>query len=187
MGSADLLVPTEAERRVWGNGDGAGLVTTGSKPRIGGLICWEHWMPFARMALHEAGEDVHVALWPTAHELHQMCSGHYAFEGRCFVIAVGLMMHARDIPKELRKTSRAEKNIVKQAGGWIERGGSAIIAPDGRYVIEPVYDREEMLVADLDLAEIDRAVMTLDVSGHYSRPDVFGFTVDRKRRSAPKR
>jgi predicted amidohydrolase len=165
------LVPTYTERMVWGNGDGRGLTSIESGPRIGGLICWEHWMPLARMALHNAGEHVHVALWPTAHELHQLCSRHYAFEGRCFVLAVGLMMRTSDIPEEFHSEGRA----ADEGREWLERGGSAIIAPDSRYVVEPVYDREDFIVADLDLSEIDQAVMTLDVSGHYSRPDVFTF------------
>jgi nitrilase len=95
------------------------------------------------------------------HELHQLASRHYAFEGRCFVLAVGLMMRAEDLPFD--------------EGQWIERGGSAIVGPDSRYVLDPVFDREELLVADLDLAQIDREMMTLDVSGHYARPDIFRF------------
>ena len=172
------LVPTFTERMVWGNGDGGGLAAIESGARIGGLICWEHWMPLARMALHNAGEHVHVALWPTAHELHQLCSRHYAFEGRCFVLAVGLMMPISDLPEELH----SEDTVSNQAGKWVERGGSAIIAPDSRYLVEPIYDREELIVADLELSEIDQAVMTLDVSGHYARPDVFQFSVNSPKR-----
>lgn len=172
------LVPTFTERMVWGNGDGGGLTAIESGARIGGLICWEHWMPLARMALHNAGEHVHVALWPTAHELHQLCSRHYAFEGRCFVLAVGLMMPISDIPEGLH----FEGTVTNHATKWVERGGSAIIAPDSRYLVEPVFDREELIVADLELSEIDQAVMTLDVSGHYARPDVFQFSVNSPKR-----
>ena len=166
------LVPTHTERLIWGHGDGQGLssVKTGVG-RIGGLICWEHWMPLARMAMHNSGEHVHIAVWPTVNELHQLCSRHYAFEGRCFVLAVGLMMPTRDLPSELR----AGTNMQKRPGEWLERGGSAIIGPDSRYIVEPVYDREELIVADLNLGEIDQEFLTLDVSGHYSRPDVFTF------------
>src|SRR5271157_554318 len=165
------LVPTYTERMVWGNGDGRGLSAVKTKSaRIGGLICWEHWMPLAWMAMHNSGEHIHVAVWPTAHDLHQLCSRHYAFEGRCFVLAAGLMMHRRDIPAEFRTEAK-----LAASDEWVERGGGAIIAPDTRYLVEPVYDREELIVADLDLNEIDEAVMTLDVSGHYSRPDVFTF------------
>jgi len=128
-------------------------------------------MPLARMAMHNSGEHIHVAVWPTAHELHQLCSRHYAFEGRCFVLAVGLMMPIRDLPSELQ----AGADIQNQKREWLERGGSAIVAPGTRYIVEPVYDREELIVADLNLSEIDQEFLTLDVSGHYSRPDVFTF------------
>src|SRR5713226_1661230 len=166
------LVPTYTERLVWGNGDGRGLeAVSTSAGRIGGLICWEHWMPLARMAMHNSGEHIHVAVWPTVHELHQLASRHYAFEGRCFVLAVGLMMPAEDLPRELRDGVTLQPG----EGQWIERGGSAVIGPDSRYVLEPVFDREELLVSDLDLTEIDRELMTFDVSGHYARPDLFRF------------
>jgi nitrilase len=162
------LVPTFTERMVWGNGDGRGLCSAQiADARVGGLICWEHWMPLARVAMHEAGEHIHVALWPTANEMAQLASRHYAFEGRCFVLAVGLMMETSDLPSEL------EHGVTDK---WIERGGSAIIAPDASYVVEPVYDREELIVADLDLTMIDRESMALDVTGHYSRPDIFSFS-----------
>jgi len=128
-------------------------------------------MPLARMAMHNSGEHIHVAVWPTVHELHQLASRHYAFEGRCFVLAVGLMMPAKDLPRELRDGAALQTSD----GHWIERGGSAIIGPDSRYVLDPVFDREELLVSDLDLTQIDRELMTFDVSGHYARPDLFRF------------
>jgi len=166
------LVPTYTERLVWGNGDGRGLDTVPtSAGRVGGLICWEHWMPLARMAMHNSGEHIHVAAWPTVHELHQLASRHYAFEGRCFVLAVGLMMPAEDLPRELRDGATLPSGETQ----WVERGGSAIIGPDSRYVLDPVFDREELLVSDLDLTQIDRETMTFDVSGHYARPDLFRF------------
>jgi predicted amidohydrolase len=162
------LVPTFTERMVWGNGDGRGLASVPiANARVGGLICWEHWMPLARMAMHESGEQIHVAVWPTANEMAQLASRHYAFEGRCFVLAVGLMMPTSDLPSEL-------PHEVKDT--WVERGGSAIIAPDASYLVEPIYDREELIVADLDLTMIDRESMALDVTGHYSRPDIFTFS-----------
>jgi nitrilase len=166
------LVPTHTERLIWGNGDGRGLSAVKTKVgRIGGLICWEYWMPLARMAMHNSGEHIHVAVWPTVHELNQLCSRHYAFEGRCFVLAVGLMMRPLDLPAELQAVADAPK----QRGRWLELGGSAIVGPDTRYIVEPVYDREELILADLNLNEIDQEFLTLDVSGHYSRPDVFTF------------
>jgi nitrilase len=166
------LVPTYTERLVWGNGDGRGLEAVHtSAGRVGGLICWEHWMPLARMAMHNSGEHIHVAVWPTVHELHQLASRHYAFEGRCFVLAVGLMMPAEDLPRELHDGVASRPHD----GQWVERGGSAIIGPDSNYVVQPVFNREELIVADLDFKQIDREVMTLDVSGHYARPDLFRF------------
>ena len=166
------LVPTYTERLVWGNGDGRGLeAVQTSAGRVGGLICWEHWMPLARMAMHNSGEHIHVAVWPTVHELHQLASRHYAFEGRCFVLAVGLMMPVQDLPRELA----ADAALLRAGDQWVERGGSCIIAPDSRYIVEPVLDREELIFADLDLTQIDREMMTFDVSGHYARPDLFRF------------
>jgi predicted amidohydrolase len=128
-------------------------------------------MPLARMAMHNTGEHIHVAAWPTVHELHQLASRHYAFEGRCFVMAVGLMMAAADLPQELLR------GVPPPAGDeqWVERGGSAIISPDAQYVVEPVFNREELIIADLDFTKIDREVMTFDVSGHYARLGLFRF------------
>lgn len=167
------LVPTYTERLVWGPGDGAGLKAVPTPAgRVGGLVCWEHWMPTARQVLHADGEQIHLAAWPTVHEMHQVASRHYAFEGRCFVLAAGLLMAPEDLPADLRLTDE-----VRSRGGLLVRGGSAIIGPDGRYIGEPVYDEERILLADLDLTAIDRERMTLDVTGHYSRPDIFELRV----------
>lgn len=168
------LVPTYTERMVWGQGDGRGLEAAQTPVgRVGGLICWEHWIPLARQAMHNSGEHIHVAVWPTAHEMHHVASRHYAFEGRCFVLASGLIMPASDLPRELARPARSNGKPPR----LVCRGGSAIYAPDGRCLAGPVFDRETILTADLDLAEVDRETMTLDVSGHYSRPDVFEFGV----------
>ena len=168
------LVPTYTERIIWGPGDGHGLHSVATAAgRLSGLICWEHWMPLPRQALHECGEDIHVALWPTVHDIHQLASRHYALEGRCFVLAVGLLMDSSHIPLDLGE--RDDSRLL--------RGGSAIIAPDGRYVLEPTFDEEAILTAEIDLHEIDREAMTLDVTGHYARPDVLQLSVDRRRRS----
>jgi predicted amidohydrolase len=145
--------------------------------RVGGLICWEHWMPLARQAMHNQGEQIHVAVFPTVHEMHQIASRQYAFEGRCYVLAVGLTMTEKDLPDELREQSKIDSNRL------VLRGGSCVIAPDGKYVLEPVFDREEILTAEIDLSMIDEEKMTLDVSGHYSRPDVFDFSVNQNRRA----
>jgi len=170
------LVPTYTERLVWGQGDAAGLKAVETNfGRVGGLVCWEHWMPPARQALHVSGEDVHVAVFPTVHETHQIASRHYAFEGRCFVLAAGLLMKAGDLPAELVAGTDLEGSPEK----LLLRGGSCIVAPDGSFVVEPVFDEEQIIVAELDLTLIDKEKMTLDVSGHYSRPDVFDFEINR--------
>jgi predicted amidohydrolase len=173
------LVPTHTERMVWGNGDAEGLqaveVPVG---RVGGLVCWEHWMPLARQAMHESGEDIHVALWPAVPDRHQVASRHYAFEGRCFVLAAGSVMRAGRLPAELT----AAPSRVRSPDDLVLRGGSAIIGPDGEYVVPPLWDDAGLVVADLDLARVRRESMTLDVSGHYSRGDCLELTVRRTRR-----
>jgi nitrilase len=171
------LMPTYTERMLWGQGDANGLraVALDGAPsaRIGGLICWEHWMPLARQALHDSGEDIHVALWPTAHEMHQIASRHYAFEARCFVVASGSLMRAKHLPPELEP----HPERVTSPDQYVLRGGTAIIAPNGAYVAEPVYERDTIVTAELDLDMCRREAMTLDAGGHYARPDCFEFEV----------
>ncbi len=170
------LIPTYTERLVHGPGDGDGLrAAETAVGRVGGLICWEHWMPLARQAMHNAGEQIHVAVYPTVHEMHQIASRQYAFEGRCFVLAVGLIMRRADLPDELLPTANTTADSLLH-------GGSCLIAPDGSFVIEPFFDEEKILTAEIDLSMIDREKMTLDVSGHYQRQDVFNFKVNRSLR-----
>lgn len=170
------LVPTHTERLVWGPGDADGIRGVDTQVgRLGGLICWEHWMPLARQALHESGEDIHLAAWPTAHERNQIASRQYAFEGRCFVLIAASVMRASALPSELE----AHPGRVPSAEHWVIRGGSAIVGPDGVYIVEPVYERPAILHAELDLTRIPREQMALDVAGHYSRPDVLSLQVRR--------
>jgi len=171
------LIPTYTERLVWGQGDGCGLRSVATPDgRVGGLICWEHWMPLARQAMHIAGEHIHVAVWPTVHKMHRVASRHYAFEGRCFVLAAGMIMRVKDMPKELRLTPELDANPES----FLLNGGSTIFGPDGKYVVEPLCDQEDVIIADLDLEALDRERMTLDVSGHYNRSDLFAFQVKTK-------
>jgi nitrilase len=175
------LIPTYTERIVWGQGDGMSLTAVDtSVGLVGGLICWEHWMPLARQVLHNSGEHIHIAVWPTVHEMHQIASRHYAFEGRCFVLAAGLLMKVRDLPSQLPVATELSDN----PDHLLLRGGSTIIGPDGRYLVEPVFDEERILIAELDLKAVDKERMTLDVSGHYQRPDLFELKINAKR-SAP--
>ncbi|MCY3914625.1 MAG: carbon-nitrogen hydrolase family protein [Chloroflexi bacterium] len=172
------LRPTYTEQLVWAPGDGAGLRAVDSAVgRVGGLVCWEHWMPQARQALHISNESIHVALWPAVKEIHQIASRHYAFESRAFVLAVGGIMPASDFPAELDLPER----LRPQPEALLLNGGSAAIAPDGSFLVEPVYDQETILYADLDLSRIAEEQMALDVTGGYARDDVFTFEVNRRR------
>jgi nitrilase len=173
------LVPTYTERMVWGLGDADGLTAVATKVgRVGALVCWEHWMPLARQAMHDSGEDIHVALWPTAHEMLQVASRHYAFEGRCFVLVAGSLMRASGLPTGLEPHA----GKVRSSGDWVLRGGSAIVGPDGRYIVEPCFDRPELIVSDIDLGRVREERMTLDVSGHYHRPELLRLEIDRSTR-----
>lgn len=173
------LVPTYTERMVWGPGDAGGLQAVGTPAgRIGGLVCWEHWMPLARQAMHESGEDIHVAVWPNVHEMHQIASRHYAFEGRCFVIAAGSLMRASALPSELEP----HPDRVTSPDQWLLRGGSAIVGPDGEYVVEPLFDQAGIVTAEIDLDRVREESMSLDVAGHYGRSDCLELNVTRTRR-----
>jgi predicted amidohydrolase len=168
------LMPTYTERLVWGQGDTCGLEAVPTAAgRVGALICWEHWMPLARQVVHQSDEQIHIATWPGVNEMHQVASRSYAFEGRCYVLAAGDLMRARDLPQEFG----VPPQLASDPDQFVIAGGSAIIAPDGRYLAGPVYNEEAILIADLDLGEIVRERMTLDVTGHYSRPELFDFRV----------
>ncbi|MFK7949924.1 MAG: carbon-nitrogen hydrolase family protein [Saprospiraceae bacterium] len=171
------LMPTFTEKLIHGTGDGNGLKSVNTNfGKLGSLICWEHWMPLTRQAMHNEGELVHIALWPNVMEMHQLASRHYAFEGRCFVVAVGQMMKVEDIPKGLK----IPKKLKKQK--WLLRGGSSVIAPNGEYILEPQYDKKGIFMVEINNLKIAyEERMALDVTGHYNRTDVFDFQVNKKR------
>lgn len=180
------LVPTYTERLVWGRGDGSGLVTQASEwGPIGGLICWEHWMPLARAAMHAAGEFVHVAQWPWVKEMHEVASRQYAFEGRCFVVASGCVMSRADMLEGLRSADGPEEamdllaSIPGDEDRLLLRGGGAVIGPDGAFLSEPALDDPTTIFVDLDPGLVEEQRLTMDVDGHYSRPDVFTLSVNR--------
>jgi nitrilase len=175
LGKHRKLIPTYAERLIWGQGDGSTLgAFDSSVGRVGGLVCWEHWMPLARHAMHVAGEQVHAALWPEVEEIHQVASRHYAFEARCFVVAVGSVLRRDQVPADLE--------IFRGDGidphEYLLAGGSAIIGPDGNYLAGPAGTEETILYADLDTSRIAAEHQTFDPVGHYARPDVFGVTIN---------
>lgn len=175
------LVPTHGERLIWSRGDGSTLaVHQAPEGPIGSLICWEHWMPLARAAMHNQLEAVHIAAWPTVRETHAIASRHYAFEGRCFVLAAGLVQQKAELLDGLAScggNAEAEALLLGMPDGALNTGGSLIIAPDAR-VLAQAGDGEETIHALLDLGEIAEARAALDTDGHYSRPDVFSLKVD---------
>jgi nitrilase len=183
LGTHRKLVPTHAERIVWGRGDGSTLhVFETPFGRLGGLICWEHWMPLTRFAMHAKGEQIHVAAWPEVGdpELHRFATRHYAFEGRCFALCVmGAQLRPGDLPAdfELRDAMGAADDFVAAQGG-----GTCIFAPDGTIVADSAAGEETIVYGDLDLRRIPEEQAALDVVGHYNRPDVFSFTVDERPR-----
>jgi predicted amidohydrolase len=180
------LVPTYTERLVWGRGDGSTLAVI-DRPwgRLGGLVCWEHWMPLARAAMHARHETVHVAQWPWVKDMHQVACRHYAFEGRCFVLASGSLLTRGDVLDGFSSVGDAYphgKELLSSIPGdddrMLLRAGSGVAGPDGAWIAGPHCDTADTLFADLDLAMIREQLMTLDTDGHYSRPDVFTLTVD---------
>ncbi|MBM3815023.1 MAG: carbon-nitrogen hydrolase family protein [Acidimicrobiia bacterium] len=173
------LMPTYTERMLWGMGDGSTLsvIDTPHGP-LGGLICWEHWMPLARAAMHAKHELLHVAQWPMVKEMNLIASRQYAFEGQCFVLAAGQTITRAEILSGPGRGNEVLESIPGPDDALIHRGGSAIIAPDGSLLAGPVFDKSEILTAEInpDLAVQGR--MYLDVDGHYSRPDIFRLEIN---------
>lgn len=180
------LVPTYTERLVWGRGDGSMLNAVPTPwGNLGSLICWEHWMPFARAAMHAQNEFLHVAQWPIVKDMHQVASRHYAFEGRCAVAAAGSIMTKNDIMtgfSSLGANEPAAQTMLASMPGedtdYIHNGGSAIIDANGNYLAEPVFDKCGLVSAAIDLTKQREAWQTLDTDGHYSRPDIFELSVN---------
>jgi len=160
---------------VWGMGDASGLkVFETHIGRLGGLICWEHWMPLARYALYASGEQIHTALWPARDpELLQIACRHIALEGRVFVVAACGYMTRSMLPEDFE--------LAEEAVEWPEvilHGGSAIIGPDGSYLAGPALEGQTILYADIDLERIIEEKHDLDVVGHYSRPDILRLMIN---------
>jgi nitrilase len=170
VGKHQKLVPTNHERLIWGMGDGSTLrVFDTPLGRVGGLICWENWMPLARFALYAQGEQIHLAPNADDREIFLVNARNTAAEGRVFVVCVGTYLRKSSYPAdfELREDLAALPEEL-------ETGGSAIIGPDGEYLAGPLWKQEGMLLADLDLDRLPGERQLLDVTGHYARPDVLG-------------
>lgn len=174
LGKHRKLKPTAAERLIWGEGDGSTLTVISTDfGKVGGLICWENYMPLARMAMYGKGVEIYLAPTADARETWQATLVHIACEGRCFVLGCNQYVTREMYPVGL--PGYAELNNQPDV---MCRGGSAIISPLGKVIAGPLYDQEGILCADLDLAEIVQARFDFDVVGHYARPDVFRLIVN---------
>ena len=172
------LMPTYEERLAWSIGDGNGLqVHTLGSFTVGGLNCWENWMPLARTALYAQGQNLHVAVWPGSMRNTVDLTRHIALENRMYVLSVSGLMRKQDIPD----TVPHHKLIKQQAGEFLSDGGSCIAAPDGSWVIEPITNKEIVVTATIDMNEVRKERQNFDPSGHYARPDVFELNVNTKR------
>ncbi len=166
------LVPTNHERLVWGQGDGGGLRAFQTElGRLGGLICWENYMPLARFALYESGVEIYIASTADDGDAWQATLVHIARESRSFVVAPSHFQRAASYPEDFPLRSLLDGVDV------IGRGGSAILAPDGSYLAGPLYDEEGILYAELDPARLWEERQRFDPAGHYHRPDVLKLTV----------
>jgi nitrilase len=166
------LVPTNHERLVWGQGDGGGLRALATPiGRIGGLICWENYMPLARFSLYESGVEIYIASTADDGDAWQATLVHIARESRAFVVAPCHFQRGTSYPEDF--PLRDEIAGVELLG----RGGSAILAPDGSYLAGPAYGEETILYADLDPARLDEERQRFDPAGHYHRPDVLELRV----------
>jgi nitrilase len=168
------LVPTNPERMVWGQGDASGLrVVETPAGRVTSLICWENYMPLARFSLFSQGPDIYVAPTWDAGSGWISTMRHIALEGRCWVLGNGTAMRGKDVPATFPERDR----LFPDLEDWFNPGDSVLVAPDGKLVAGPLHNEHGILYADCDPARPAAARRTLDVAGHYSRPDIFRLEV----------
>ncbi len=177
------LVPTYEERLVWSPGDGHGLRVHKLGPfTLGGLNCWENWMPLARAALYGQGEDVHISVWPGNKANTEELTRFIARESRSYHLAACGLLRPEDVPDDLPHRDL----ILKDAPPYFGNGGSCIAGPDAAWIIEPVVGEESLLITEIDHRLIRRERQNFDPSGHYARPDVLQLRVKRERQSVLK-
>ena len=176
LGKHRKLKPTGAERLIWGEGDGSTLAAFDTElGRVGGLICWENYMPMARMAMYGKGVELYLAPTADARDTWQCTLRHIACEGRCFVLGCNQFVTKDMYPPNLEGVDE-----LSEQPDVICRGGSVIVSPFGEVLAGPLYDQEGILYAELDMGEIVRGKLDFDVVGHYARPDVFQLIVNEK-------
>ncbi|MDF1538475.1 MAG: carbon-nitrogen hydrolase family protein [Candidatus Thorarchaeota archaeon] len=165
--------PTYEERLVWADGDGLGLRTYPLKDiKVGGLNCWENWLPLARASLHMQGEIIHVAVWPGSERNTKDITRFIALEGRSWVVSVSGLLRPTDF-SHLKEEEFPMKKIMESHNGTLMNGGSVIVNPKGEAVAGPLIDEEGIIYADIDPSLAIEERQNLDISGHYSRSDIF--------------
>jgi len=174
LGKHRKLIPTGPERLIWSQGDGSTLNNFDTQiGKIGGLICWENFMPLARNAMYSWGTQIYLAPTWDSSEGWQNSMRHIAREGGMFLINSCQAIHIKDIPNKYEF-----KKFYPDGKEWINRGNSSIINPKGQFIAEPLEAKKDILYADIDLEEIAKSKWIFDVAGHYARPDVFEFSVN---------
>jgi nitrilase len=174
------LMPTYEERLTWAPGDGHGLCVHRLEPfTVGGLNCWENWMPLVRAAMYDQGEDLHVAVWPGGIHNTSDITRFIAKEARSYVISASGLMRKSDFHAE---TPHLDKILVNSPD-FLANGGSCIAGPDGEWVVEPCIEEEKLIVATIDHQCIRAERQNFDSAGHYARPDVIQLTLNRKRQN----
>ncbi len=174
LGKHRKLMPTAMERLIWGMGDGSTLPVFDSPlGRIGAVICWENYMPLLRTAMYSQEIEIYCAPTVDDRDVWPASMRHIAVEGRCFVLSAVQYLTRADCPADYQPIQGDDASTV------LIRGGSSIVGPLGDELVSPVYGREAVLSAELDLRDIPRAKFDFDVVGHYARPDVFQLRVDR--------
>ena len=173
LGKHRKLMPTAAERLIWGFGDGSTMpVYETPLGRIGAVICWENYMPLLRTAMYAKGVQIYCTPTADGRETWLATVRHVAMEGRCFVLSSNQFTRRKDFPADIPNV------LAGSPDGVLSTGGSCIIGPLGQILAGPARDGEQILFADIDLDEIARGNLDLDAVGHYSRPDIFRLTVD---------
>jgi nitrilase len=170
------LMPTNPERMVWGMGDATGLkVVDTPAGRLGALICWESYMPLARYALYAQNIDIYVAPTWDSGESWLATMRHIAKEAGCWVIGTATAMQGSDLPADF-----PDRDKLYKPDEWINDGDAVVIKPMGAIAAGPLHREKGILYAEIDAEAARRSRRSMDVCGHYSRPDIFSFTVDRK-------